>query len=260
MNKDLLKLFNNGDNNGSVELIADDNIVIKCHDFVFKSQCGFINDNNHIKLMYSSRIIILAVSKMYTNEFVFGDLDINEIIQLILLMDELRINDRNKIVLELDKQFETKLTEKNWARLFNTVYLQKPLHILQETITNYFIHNVLKNNYSKFPLVWDINPDAEKYLLEIFSNLASKKFTPNTISDYLLSMCDYVESINSETTTTEINKATINKLIPIPEYTDSDPKNLDIKYKLFLLKIMALQTLLENTREALIEKIINKKR
>ena len=138
----MLELFNNGDNDGTINFIAIDNTVIKCHEFVFRSISAFgeakINfesnqkQNNHnIELKYSAKIIRFAVSKMYTDKFVFSDLKPKEIIELVLLMDELCVTNYNQIVSELNKLFKTKLTDKNWIKLLDIVYLHTLLQLLQ---------------------------------------------------------------------------------------------------------------------------------
>jgi hypothetical protein len=69
-------IFCLGNNNGTIDFLADDNTLIKCHDFVFESQCYFGSakihfqekqeeENNQIILEYPSKIIRLLISKIY---------------------------------------------------------------------------------------------------------------------------------------------------------------------------------------------------
>ncbi|XWV25817.1 putative orfan [Tupanvirus soda lake] len=41
MNKELLTLFNNGENNGTIIIYSNEGTEIKCHDFVFQTQCEY---------------------------------------------------------------------------------------------------------------------------------------------------------------------------------------------------------------------------
>ncbi len=103
----MVKLFNNGDNNGTVVLLSGDGQIIRCHDFVFESQCAFgqakmhfdshisteskwnseinnsIQPNYSVQLNYSAKIIRLILSKMYSDKYLFSDLDLefDDIIQ-----------------------------------------------------------------------------------------------------------------------------------------------------------------------------------
>jgi hypothetical protein len=193
MNKCMLNLFNNGDNNGTIILTAEDNSIIKCHDFVFESQCNYIKakfdpepkekcdsdprSNDRISLNYPAKAIQQVLSKMYTDEFSFNNLEPTEIIQLVLLIHELDVKNRYEQISELNKLFESKLNENNWLELLDIIYQHSLFKIFQRTIVNYFIHQILIKNTAVFPDITVKDANIKKYLLNIFKKFQNKEIS-----------------------------------------------------------------------------------
>jgi hypothetical protein len=167
MDKYLRKLFKDGNNDGNIIIISEDNIRIRCHDFVLKSQCEFflagihyqgIEKGNEITfiLAFPAKVIRALISKMYTTKYYFTDLNPSEIISVILLADQLIVRYKDKIITELVKSFKSHLEEDNWLELLVSVHGYQPLEQLEICIVDYFVCNILTKNTNK--IKWDDYP------------------------------------------------------------------------------------------------------
>lgn len=88
MEKYLTNYFNNGDNDGDVTIVSNDDKTIKCHSFVLKYTCEYAKSLWHfdqqprtINLDFDSEIITKLLNRLYTESYPIKDLDSHEIIE-----------------------------------------------------------------------------------------------------------------------------------------------------------------------------------
>jgi hypothetical protein len=161
MDIDILELFNNGQNDGTIEIISSENTCIKCHDFVFEKQCDlgrsksrFEKNNgqsnvNTITLNYSTKVITLIISKMYSSQFDFKNIDINEIIQLIFVATEIGVKYCDPILDELSELFYIQIKKNNWLDILEQINDHVELEFLKKVITKYFRKKIILPNLLK---------------------------------------------------------------------------------------------------------------
>ncbi len=91
MDIDIKILFNDGDNNGNLLILCNDNIQIKCHSFILKTQSEFINTmfnfNNKngnktktLDLNYPSIIVKIILNKMYDSQYIIPNINHEQIL------------------------------------------------------------------------------------------------------------------------------------------------------------------------------------
>ena len=138
----LTSIFNNGDNNGEITIIAFDQSVITCHDFVLEIMMlkneKYVTYNYANK--YSEKVIVALLNRLYSNKYVIKDLESNEIISLMQLMNEMTIIIRENIAKELE--VDDKITNENWADIYGIVSKDDAYKIFRPILAEYFTKNI----------------------------------------------------------------------------------------------------------------------
>ncbi len=164
MNRELLLLFNNGRNNGIIKFITADNTSVNCHDFVYSRQCDYgkfsleyqpITTNDERKVLltdYSENIICMVISRMYSDEYVFKDLDPWEIIEIIALADFLMVKYLSDIIADLAEMFYSGLNENNWLKLLEKIHGHYAFEKLEEKILYYYELEIINRDHIIAPI------------------------------------------------------------------------------------------------------------
>lgn len=140
----LRELYNDGINDGDMQILSKDNHIIKCHKFVISYATKMLNlhDDNHICLDYNKIIIDIILNYTYSEKIVDIDLTVDEILSLFSLINYLDMND---YILELKnhyiRMFPDKLTKNNWLHILKSIYGMPKYSDLLESIIPY-IQNV----------------------------------------------------------------------------------------------------------------------
>ena len=201
MNRDLITLFNNGNNNSTIKIISEEGEKIGCHDFVFETQCSFgvafthfesskrNNDTNDIEVnlsTYPSKIIKQLFSKMYSSDYVFSDLNPHEIISMTKLADELVVKNKSDILSELLLLFKKQLANDNWLQLLNDIFNVDIFGGLQNCLVDYFINEILPKDFDQFPDIGETPEEVKNFLLNIFekNKKVSKLLTREPIKNW----------------------------------------------------------------------------
>jgi hypothetical protein len=187
MNKELLQLFNNGINDGNIEIISNDDVIIKCHDFVLYRQCAYgkiiqqyqstqIFGYKQITLDYPAKIVQTIISRMYSDEFIFCNLGPWEIIELVKLADFLIIKHYDTIVSIVAKLFYRSLTNDNWIGLLEKIYGENIFIKLQMKVLKYFEKEIIKYD-NPFPDISTLREEIIQTLRKIYdeNNKINKK-------------------------------------------------------------------------------------
>ncbi len=136
----LRELYNDGINDGDMQILSKDNHIIKCHKFVILYATKILNlqDGNHISLDYNKNIIDIILNYTYSEKIVDIDLTVNEILSLFSLIHYLDMND---YILELKnhyiRTFPDKLTKNNWLHILKSIYGMQKYSDLLESIIPY---------------------------------------------------------------------------------------------------------------------------
>lgn len=185
----LAKLFNNGDNDGDITIISEDNIVIKCHSYVTNTVTDLllINKSCTFNIKFPSKIIILVLNRLYNSNYKitrdsFKEASISlynpiltdgiAIIKILELLQYLGAKYVSDFVEYLCKTFESILNNDNWM-FFLSATKKNPvlsgLHQLAVSKARFF---VFKMDVTKIPA--DIMPLVAKYFktLELVTDVA----------------------------------------------------------------------------------------
>jgi len=261
----MIALFNNGDNNGAIKIISESGEKFGCHDFVFETQCSFgkafahfesskNNDPDDIEVnlpTYSSKIICQLLSKMYSADYVFNNLNPSEIILTIKLVDELVIKNKSDILLELIELFKCQLTNDNWLQLLNDIFGMDIFDDLQKCLVNYFIYEILIKDTSQFPDIGDTPKDIYNFLQEIFEQYRDKKiskpFIRKPINIPFLNLDpDIIDKLRKEIDNDLCTSLKIETYLP--NYSEYDPDIICSEYKKICSDLSLVCDLCENIR------------
>lgn len=159
MNKLIVELFKDGDNDGNIFIISCNEKRIRCHSFIIKKQAEFFrrffsfsaNTKTEkittIKLAYDSNIILMLLNKMYNSNYISLHLTPYEIIQYIKLLDELQVDkhiyNSSKDIIDI---FDKQLDESNWLEILHLIIGQHIYTDLMSRVENFFFKVVLDND------------------------------------------------------------------------------------------------------------------
>lgn len=129
MDKILKDLFKEGENDGDITLKCSDNVNVKCHSLILRSQSeyfkglvDFHKDKKEFEIQYNSKLIKLLLNKMYNSAYPIGELELDEIIQMTKLIDEILIVDREDILKNLMFSFRMSIKKDNWLTTLKEIY------------------------------------------------------------------------------------------------------------------------------------------
>lgn len=154
MDQTLKTLFNDGNNNGDIMIICEDNIKIKCHSFVLEHETEYwktlkdftskqiVADKPEFKLVYDSKIIIAAINRLYNSDYKF-DLACYQIIEVLSLIDMLQVKNFSQIAKELAIIFRRNLTIDIWEKYVNVIIDSDVYKELCPMFINYYKDTIL---------------------------------------------------------------------------------------------------------------------
>lgn len=159
MNKELLLLFNNGLNDGTIEFITNNGSIVKCHDFVFRTQCDYgrivmayqtiiSGASKQISLTdYSQKIVCAIISRMYSDEYIFDNkLEALEIIEIVKLADFLIVKNFDNCMEYLCKLFYNCLTDNNWLELLERINGEYIFRKLKKKFLEFYEIKIMDQN------------------------------------------------------------------------------------------------------------------
>lgn len=132
MDKILRDLFKDGENDGDITLKCADQVTIKCHSLILKSQSDYFKglidfykdkgDKKEFMIDYPSKIVRIMINKLYNSVYPIGELNVDDIIQLTKIVDEFLIIDREDIIKSLMFSFKLSITKDNWLTTLKEIY------------------------------------------------------------------------------------------------------------------------------------------
>jgi hypothetical protein len=129
MDKILKDLFKDGENDGDITLKCSDKVNVKCHSLIMKTQSDYFKglfdfhkDKKEFEMMYSSKLVKLLINKMYNSAYPIGELEVDEMIELIKMIDEFLIVDREDLLKSLMFSFRMSIKKENWLDILKKVY------------------------------------------------------------------------------------------------------------------------------------------
>lgn len=99
-----------------------------------------------IHLDYSSKVIIVFLNKMYDSKYKINTLNCYEMLELIKLLDEFTIVNKNETIAELEKFFSEQIDVTNWLSLLYDVLNDTSYAFLLKIIREYFISVIESSN------------------------------------------------------------------------------------------------------------------
>ncbi|XWV24583.1 putative ORFan [Tupanvirus deep ocean] len=271
MNKELLNLFNNGDNNGTIVIHSIEDIQINCHDFVFQSQCEYGLVKNRfekksgrfepIKLDYSAKLICAIISRMYASEYVFADLDIDEIIELVELAHEIYVKNIDQIVSNLVELFQQHINDDNWAVLLTSVFGNLSMKPLEKVLIDYFYYEILAKNTLVFPQVDIANEEIVKVLYDLYEKNNRKPIykpyiKPKTGFPKFIEMIGIEKyNIDSQKNIKKIGMDNFKHILDIPELENCSDQCKYETYRKFYIYCLVINSVIEECREKLFGKL-----
>lgn len=161
MDQTLKTLFNDGNNNGDITIICENDIKIKCHSFVLEHETEYwkrfkdftsrqmVEVKREFKLDYDSEIIIAAINRLYNSNYKF-DLACYQIIEVLSLIDMLQVKIFSQISKELAIIFCRNLTIDIWEKYVNVIIVSDAHKELYPMFINYYKDTILPkmNSYS----------------------------------------------------------------------------------------------------------------
>ena len=202
MDRTLLTLFNDGDNNGTIIIVSTDFVEIRCHKLIITSQSQYfaetirseretkrqkiqlteplgkidvsMNPNGkitRIELAASVVVICQAVHLLYNSQHEINpSLTVTEYVALFDLIDDLQfVHNTKKIKEKILCLFDRKLTKENWVGLLKELYPNKKPFV--DVIVSFYKKIIphLSEFISADPLrELDMNSPLGKYMGEVY--------------------------------------------------------------------------------------------
>lgn len=169
MDKILKDLFKEGENDGDIMLKCSDKIIVKCHSLIMRSQSDYFKglfdfhkDKKEFDIGYSSKQVRILINKMYNSAYPIGELDVDETLELIKMVDEFLIYDREDIIKNLMFSFKSSLTKDNWLDILKKIYGIDCYKELVRHILYYFRDTILVgDDFVKNDPLQDIELDTD---------------------------------------------------------------------------------------------------
>ncbi|XWV25816.1 putative orfan [Tupanvirus soda lake] len=201
------------------------------------------------------------ISKMYTTKYIFKDLDVNDIVELVGLAHEIYIKNIDLIVSELVELFKENIDEDNWSVLLSSIFGNLSLKSLEKVLFDYFYYEVQAKNTLIFPDVDIDNEEIVKVLYDLYDKNNRKPIyepyvKPNYgfpklmevigISKYNLDTRQDIENLNMD-----LFKYTMS----FPDIDKCSPKCKCEIYRKFYMVCLVLGKILEEYLEEIFDKL-----
>lgn len=214
MEKQLIRLYNNGSNKGDVTILSKYDEQTTCHSFVIEMQTSMDlekylsgspeplgedlatlkrgleplgEDTKYLLKIYrDTHVIIAMMNKLYSSDYIFTNLSVDDIIELFLFANDENWKFKNSdgIKKELVEIFSKQLATNNWYTILEKI-LQLKYSVVEElvdAVVDYFLKKVMPTLSSFDEL--KIDDDVKKFLMPYFKSLNKMIATvPETIPE-----------------------------------------------------------------------------
>ena len=159
--------FQNGDNDGDICIISEDNDIIKCHLIVLKKLTGYFNvlsdfeekknsisllptesanTNKNLTFKYSTKVIKLTFNKLYDFNYKLTNLDYHDIRACQKFIDEIDLKYiKDKFEQQLLELFKSQIDKENWIHLLDYTYQYEYIYSNYKEVIFNFFKNVILN-------------------------------------------------------------------------------------------------------------------
>lgn len=122
-----------------------------------------------IHLDYTSKVITVFLNKMYDSKYKINTLDCYEILELIKLLDEFMVVNKNETISEIEMLFSEKIDATNWLSLLYEVLNDKSYAFLLKIIRVYFISTIESSNSEQVDKLMSSFNNMDSKLPEIYT-------------------------------------------------------------------------------------------
>lgn len=174
------KIFNGGLNKGCITIKTIDHDIVHCHTSIFTTKFKFgemmvkfdPQKKKVISFNYNKNIIILLLEKLYTpnNQFI-NELHLDDIFDIISMMDQYLVFEKDKLNYELANYFEKCITHHNFLDLYQRSKTDKIYGCLTLKIKDYFKNMLLTHEISVLKKSIKIDNNNLLLLLELLLDL-----------------------------------------------------------------------------------------